>query len=94
MTPAGPIFDRALLARRLARIRGHEPNVLTRTIAEEAADRGRIGLLAEEEALYNPRLRLSYPIVDGIPQLLPSSGRKVGADDHERLLTRLKASAT
>ena len=39
MTPAGPIFDRALLARRLARTRGHEPNVLTRTIAEEVADK-------------------------------------------------------
>ncbi|GGT42997.1 Trm112 family protein [Streptomyces purpureus] len=25
-------------------------------------------------ALYNPRLRRRYPIVDGIPQLLPSSG--------------------
>ncbi|MFE1368098.1 Trm112 family protein [Streptomyces anulatus] len=57
-------------------------------------DKGPLSLLAEEEALYNPRLRLSYPIVDGIPQLLPSSGRKVGADDHERLLNRLKASAT
>ncbi|MFD8959820.1 Trm112 family protein [Streptomyces anulatus] len=57
-------------------------------------DKGPLSLLAEEEALYNPRLRLSYPIVDDIPQLLPSSGRKVGADDHERLLTRLKASAT
>ncbi|MEV6473212.1 Trm112 family protein [Streptomyces sp. NPDC051657] len=57
-------------------------------------DKGPLSLLAEEEALYNPRLRLSYPIVDGIPQLLPSSGRKLGADDHERLLTRLKASAT
>ncbi|MDQ0700312.1 MULTISPECIES: Trm112 family protein [Streptomyces] len=57
-------------------------------------DKGPLSLLAEEEALYNPRLRLSYPIVDGIPQLLPSSGRKVGADDHERLLTRLEASAT
>ncbi|MEU4031877.1 Trm112 family protein [Streptomyces anulatus] len=57
-------------------------------------DKGPLSLLAEEEALYNPRLQLSYPIVDGIPQLLPSSGRKVGADDHERLLTRLKASAT
>lgn len=57
-------------------------------------DKGPLSLLAEEEALYNPRLRLSYPIVDGIPQLLPSSGRRVGADDHERLLTRLKASAT
>jgi uncharacterized protein YbaR (Trm112 family) len=57
-------------------------------------DKGPLSLLTEEEALYNPRLRLSYPIVDGIPQLLPSSGRKVGADDHERLLARLKASAT
>ncbi|MEU4179656.1 Trm112 family protein [Streptomyces sp. NPDC026589] len=60
-------------------------------------DKGPLSLVADEEAeeaLYNPRLRLSYPIVDGIPQLLPSSGRKVGADDHERLLTRLKASAT
>ncbi|MFE7141117.1 Trm112 family protein [Streptomyces sp. NPDC057644] len=57
-------------------------------------DKGPLSLLPEEEALYNPRLRLSYPIVDGIPQLLPSSGRKVDADDHERLLTRLKASAT
>ncbi|WP_338499346.1 Trm112 family protein [Streptomyces sp. SJL17-4] len=27
-----------------------------------------------EGALYNPRLRRRYPIVDGIPQLLPSSG--------------------
>ncbi|MER7700510.1 MULTISPECIES: Trm112 family protein [unclassified Streptomyces] len=57
-------------------------------------DKGPLSLLREEEALYNPRLRLSYPILDGIPQLLPSSGRKVGADDHERLLTRLKATAT
>ncbi|MFE9700672.1 Trm112 family protein [Streptomyces sp. NPDC006270] len=57
-------------------------------------DKGPLSLLREEEALYNPRLRLSYPILDGIPQLLPSSGRKVGADDHKRLLTRLKATAT
>ncbi|WP_103508335.1 Trm112 family protein [Streptomyces sp. SM13] len=61
-------------------------------------DKGPLSLLPEEEAegaaLYNSRLRLSYPIVDGIPQLLPSSGRKVSAVDHERLLTRLKASAT
>ncbi|WNF25698.1 Trm112 family protein [Streptomyces sp. C11-1] len=57
-------------------------------------DKGPLALLPEEEALYNPRLHLSYPIVDGIPQLLPSSGRRVDADDHERFLTSLKASAT
>ncbi|WP_030319772.1 Trm112 family protein [Streptomyces flavochromogenes] len=32
-------------------------------------------------ALYNPRLRRSYPIVDGIPQLLPSSGVTTAAEE-------------
>ncbi|MGA5196495.1 Trm112 family protein [Streptomyces exfoliatus] len=32
-------------------------------------------------ALYNPRLRRSYPIVDGIPQLLPSSGVPAVAEE-------------
>lgn len=42
-----------------------------------------------EEALYNPRLRRRYPVVDGIPQLLPSSGRQVGEDEHRDLLKRM-----
>ncbi|MFD3729956.1 Trm112 family protein [Streptomyces sp. NPDC058632] len=41
------------------------------------------------EALYNPRLRRRYPIVDGIPQLLPSSGEQVSDEEHEGLLTRV-----
>ncbi|MFF8845433.1 Trm112 family protein [Streptomyces sp. NPDC015127] len=49
-------------------------------------DKGPLTLPAGENVLYNPRLQLSYPIVDGIPQLLPSSGSKVSADDHERYL--------
>jgi len=46
---------------------------------------------AEEsaEALYNPRLRRRYPIVDGIPQLLPVSGEQVSDDEHEALLKRM-----
>nr|WP_329625543.1 Trm112 family protein [Streptomyces sp. NBC_01255] len=32
-------------------------------------------------ALYNPRLRRRYPIVDGVPQLLPSSGEPAVADE-------------
>ncbi|WP_435971496.1 Trm112 family protein [Streptomyces sp. Qhu_M48] len=47
-------------------------------------DKGPLTLPADQGALYNPRLRLSYPIVDGIPQLLPSSGRRVSAEEHER----------
>ncbi|MEU9851793.1 Trm112 family protein [Streptomyces sp. NPDC047974] len=39
-------------------------------------DKGPLTLTADRDALYNPRLRLRYPIVDGIPQLLPSSGQR------------------
>jgi uncharacterized protein YbaR (Trm112 family) len=52
-------------------------------------DKGPLCLLQPEEALYNPRLRRRYPIVDGIPQLLPSSGEQVGDEEHHRLLKRL-----
>ncbi|MFE7900007.1 Trm112 family protein [Streptomyces sp. NPDC057424] len=56
-------------------------------------DKGPLHLLAEEagqeEALYNPRLHRRYPITDGIPQLLPSSGEQVPDDEHEALLKRI-----
>ncbi|MGA4842215.1 Trm112 family protein [Streptomyces sp. G45] len=45
--------------------------------------------LVPEQALYNPRLRRRYPIVDGVPQLLPSSGEQLTEDEHERLLKRI-----
>ncbi|MFE1258919.1 Trm112 family protein [Streptomyces albogriseolus] len=55
-------------------------------------DKGPLHLLAADdgdgEALYNPRLRRRYPVVDGIPQLLPSSGEQVPEEEHERLLAR------
>ncbi|WP_306320745.1 MULTISPECIES: Trm112 family protein [unclassified Streptomyces] len=38
--------------------------------------------------LYNPRLHRRYPIVDGIPQLLPASGEQVPDAEHEQLLQR------
>ncbi|MBO1336853.1 Trm112 family protein [Streptomyces sp. VRA16 Mangrove soil] len=52
-------------------------------------DKGPLVLLPDGDALYNPRLQRRYPVVDGIPQLLPSSGEQVTEDEHERLLKRL-----
>lgn len=49
-------------------------------------DKGPLTLLSEQNILYNPRLQLSYPVVDGIPQLLPSSGSRVTEDDHAKYL--------
>lgn len=55
-------------------------------------DKGPLRLLAPDGegdgTLYNPRLRRRYPIVDGVPQLLPSSGEQVSEEEHEELLTR------
>ncbi|MDQ1045234.1 Trm112 family protein [Streptomyces sp. V4I2] len=48
---------------------------------------------ARTEALYNPRLHRRYPIVDGIPQLLPASGEQVSDDEHEELLLRLSGGS-
>ncbi|MFG3656908.1 Trm112 family protein [Streptomyces sp. NPDC047706] len=47
------------------------------------------GSVTSAQALYNPRLRRRYPIVDGIPQLLPSSGEQISEDEHEQLLKRM-----
>ncbi|MFF1508346.1 Trm112 family protein [Streptomyces sp. NPDC058326] len=44
-------------------------------------DKGPLLLDERGGALYNPRLRRSYPIVDGIPQLLPSSGVPAVAEE-------------
>ncbi|MGW1993978.1 Trm112 family protein [Embleya sp. NPDC001921] len=52
-------------------------------------DKGPLALLLPEDALYNPRLRRRYPIVDGIPQLLPSSGVRVSDDEHARISLRI-----
>lgn len=59
------------------------------TILACPLDKGPLVLLQPEEALYNPRLHRRYPIVDGIPQLLPSSGVQLAEDEHAELLDRI-----
>ncbi|MDK1473930.1 Trm112 family protein [Streptomyces sp. 549] len=58
------------------------------TILACPLDKGPLTLLDDGDALYNPRLRRRYPIVDGIPQLLPSSGEPVSDEEHARFSER------
>ena len=75
MTVTGPIFDRDLLARRLARTRDRAPNILTRTIAEEVADRldlvtrpfTRAAVIAAEPGHVSERLMTSGKISEVVP---------------------------
>ncbi|MGE2717598.1 Trm112 family protein [Mycolicibacterium litorale] len=54
-------------------------------------DRGPL-LLVGDEMLYNPRLRLSYRIDDGIPVLLVDEAVTVTDDaEHQRLLDRAES---
>jgi len=47
--------------------------------------------LAEYDVLYNPRLRRSYQIRDGIPVMLADRGETVTGEWHRNLLRRAAA---
>ena len=54
-------------------------------------DKGPLLYFADEETLYNPRLRRRYRIVEGIPVMLVDESETVGEDEHERLLAKAAA---
>jgi uncharacterized protein YbaR (Trm112 family) len=51
-------------------------------------DKGPLLYFADEEALYNPRLRRRYRIVDGIPVMLVDEAEAVSDEEHARLLAK------
>jgi uncharacterized protein YbaR (Trm112 family) len=53
------------------------------------------GLLyfADEALLYNPRLRRSYPIENGIPVMLAQCAAPVADDEHARLIELANSGA-
>ncbi len=55
-------------------------------------DKGPLLYFADEEALYNPRLRKRYRIHDGdIPVMLPDEAEDVDDAEHERLTAKAEA---
>jgi uncharacterized protein YbaR (Trm112 family) len=51
-------------------------------------DKGDLLYLADEDLLYNPRLRRVYRIEDGIPVLLAERAESVPEPEHKRLIAR------
>jgi uncharacterized protein YbaR (Trm112 family) len=54
-------------------------------------DKGPLHYLADEDTLYNPRLRRRYEVRDGIPVMLVDEAVAVDDAEHERLVGRIEA---
>lgn len=54
-------------------------------------DKGPLLYFADEDSLYNPRLRRRYTIRDGIPVMLIDEAETVSDAEHERLTAKAEA---
>ena len=54
-------------------------------------DKGPLVYFADEDALYNPRLRRRYAIRDGIPVMLIEEAETVSHEEHTRLTAKAEA---
>lgn len=54
-------------------------------------DKGPLYYLADEDALYNPRLNRRYSVNDGIPIMLIEEAETVTADEHKRIEAKIAA---
>ena len=54
-------------------------------------DKGPLYYLADEDALYNPRLKRRYDIRDDIPVMLIDEATTVDDAEHERILAKVQA---
>jgi uncharacterized protein YbaR (Trm112 family) len=54
-------------------------------------DKGPLLYFVDEDALYNPRLRLRYRITDDIPVMLIDEADTVDDDEHARLVAKAEA---
>jgi uncharacterized protein len=56
-------------------------------------DKGCLMYFADEDLLYNPRLRRAYRIKEGVPVMLAERAEPVPEREHERLLARARDGA-
>ncbi len=54
-------------------------------------DKGPLLYFADEQVLYNPRLRRTYEVRDGIPVMLIDEATQVDDAEHDRLLAKAEA---
>ncbi len=54
-------------------------------------DKGPLLYFADEDRLYNPRLRRSYEVREGIPVMLIDEATAVDAAEHDRLMAKADA---
>ena len=54
-------------------------------------DKGPLLYFADEQSLYNPRLKRRYAIRDDIPIMLIDEAETVSDDEHARLLAKAEA---
>ena len=54
-------------------------------------DKGPLLYFADEQALYNPRLKRRYAIRDDIPVMLIDEAETVDVAEHDRLLAKAEA---
>jgi uncharacterized protein len=54
-------------------------------------DKGPLYYLADEDALYNPRLRRRYDVRDGIPVMLIDEAVAVEDAEHARIMAKVSA---
>jgi len=54
-------------------------------------DKGPLLWFEDEDVLYNPRLKKSYAVVDGVPVLLMDEAVAVGDAEHERLMAKAES---
>ncbi len=54
-------------------------------------DKGPLFYLADEDALYNPRLKRRYAIRDDIPDMIIDEAETVPDTEHERIMAKVSA---